>query len=116
MSVSYGKAVLFKCSRCGDSLERFKVKNAWIATATTNMKYCCPSCNRRYESEGWFSLIYSFLMLPLFLIVVNYIYYTFGDSLEADFLTAMTSIIVVLLLSFYLYGVFKPLMPLENKE
>lgn len=115
MAARYGKTVFFKCSKCGKSLRRFDISNAWAATATTNMKYCCPSCNGRYESEGWVSWIYSFFMLPLFLAFVNLIYYKVSNSFEFNFLFSVAYVLSVLILSFYFYGVFRPLMPLLKK-
>ena len=115
MAASYGKTVFFKCSKCGKSLRRFDISNAWVATATTNMKYYCPSCNERYESEGWVSWIYSFFMLPLFLAFVNFIYYMISNGFEFNFLFSVASVLSVLILSFYFYGVFRPLMPLLKK-
>jgi len=115
MTASYGKTVFFKCSKCGKSLRRFDISNAWVATATTNMKYCCPSCNERYESEGWVSWVYSFFMLPLFLAFVNFIYYIVSNSFEFNFLISVASVLSVLILSLYFYGVFRPLMPLLKK-
>lgn len=108
MPVKYGKMVLFKCSRCNQSLKKFHIKNAFLTLGNSNIKYFCPHCNRRH-GEGGFFILLTFTAIAFF---YTLFYQKFIDrfviGLGGDEFIYIR-LFFIICVYFYFLGAFRPL-------
>ena len=107
------KVVVFHCARCGSSMKRLYLTNAFGALGYIGGRFKCPCCGLLYSSSGWvggvYSLVFYLLAAFCFLGIA-----CFGGDKKFDLL-GVGIFLSMTLMFLYMYGAFRPLTPVLHK-